>query len=173
MKQSETVYYTLFDYKGWLMYIASTENGLCYVGSQNEPFEELEKWVNKYIPKARLINNEEKLDLFYQELVEYFDGKRKSFTFQFDLRGTQFQVDVWNKLLSIPFGKTKCYSDVANDIGNPKAVRAVGTAIGANPIAIIVPCHRVLGKNGTLTGYSGGLPVKEKLLQLEEIQYKA
>nr|WP_106779747.1 methylated-DNA--[protein]-cysteine S-methyltransferase [Lysinibacillus timonensis] len=172
MNNTMTIYYSLFNYKEWTMYIAATEKGLCYVGSQGEPLEELEKWIKKHNPHAMLVENEEKLIPSIDELKEYFDGKRKDFSSSFDLLGTPFQVNVWNTLFQIPFGKTKCYSDIANEINNPKAVRAVGTAIGSNPIAIIIPCHRVLGKNGTLTGYSGGLPVKERLLQLEGIPYK-
>lgn len=172
MKQNESIYYTLFNYKGWSMYIASTEEGLCYVGSQNEPFGELEKWVLKRFLNGKLIESNEKLIPYVQELMDYINGKRKEFTNSFDLRGTEFQKNVWRQLFTIPFGETVCYSDVAKRIGNPKAVRAVGTAIGSNPIAVIIPCHRVLGKDGSLTGYSGGLPVKEKLLQLEGIAYK-
>lgn len=172
MKQNELIYYTLFDYKGWSMYIAATEKGLCYVGSQNEPLDELEKWVNKKFKHAKLIANHEQLTPYIQELMDYIDGKIKDFTYAFDLKGTDFQKNVWHQLCTIPYGETVCYSDVAKKIGNPKAVRAVGTAIGANPIAVIIPCHRVLGKDGSLTGYSGGLPIKEKLLQLEGIPYK-
>ncbi len=172
MSQNETIFYTLFDYKGWTMYIAATDKGLCYVGSQNEPIDELKKWVKKKFKTGNLIENDENLSTYVSELKDYVDGNKKEFTSNFDLRGTPFQIDVWNALCSIPYGETKCYSDIAKKIGNPKAVRAVGTAIGSNPIAVIIPCHRVLGKDGSLTGYSGGLPVKEKLLQLEGITYK-
>ncbi|KGR78358.1 methylated-DNA--[protein]-cysteine S-methyltransferase [Ureibacillus manganicus] len=172
MGQNETIFYSLFEYNGWSMYIAATEKGLCYTGSQNEPFDEFEKWVNKKWKNRILLKDDERLTPYVKELVQYIDGELKEFTCSFDLRGTTFQIDVWNVLLKIPYAKTICYSDVANMIGNPRAVRAVGTAIGANPIAIIIPCHRVLGKDGSLTGYSGGIPVKEKLLQLEGIQYK-
>jgi len=172
LSKIETVYFTLFNYKEWSMVIAATENGLCYVGSQNEPIEELGKWVNKKMSRVILTESKEKLDPFANELMKYIDGDKNEFTQTFDLRGTSFQIDVWNTLCTIPYGKTVCYSDIAKKVGNPKAVRAVGTAIGANPIAIIIPCHRVLGKDGSLTGYSGGLPVKERLLQLEGISYK-
>ena len=172
MKQNENIYYTKFDYNGWTMYIAATEKGLCYVGSQNEPLNVLKNWVKKHIPNGILLENQEHLSSIIVELKEYIDGKNIEFTSTFDLRGTPFQTKVWNALCTISYGETKCYSDIAHSIGNPKAVRAVGTAIGANPIAVIVPCHRVLGKDGSLTGYSGGLHIKEKLLQIENIQYK-
>ncbi len=104
-----------------------------------------------------------------QQLRAYFERKRNTFDVQLDWNNTaEFDQSVWEYLLSIPYGKTVSYSQVANAIGNPKAVRAVGAANARNPIAIIVPCHRVIGKSGHLTGYAGGLDVKEKLLQLEK-----
>jgi methylated-DNA-[protein]-cysteine S-methyltransferase len=101
-------------------------------------------------------------------LTQYLQGKRKDFSLPFDYHGTTFQLAVWNALCKIPYGKTQSYSDFANYIQKPVSVRAVGTAIGANPILISVPCHRVIGKNGSLTGYRGGLEMKTKLLQLEQ-----
>lgn len=102
------------------------------------------------------------------QLSEYFDGKRKTFDLPLALQGTAFQISVWKALQSIPAGETRSYKDVAALIGNPKASRAVGMANNRNPIAIIIPCHRVIGKNGKLTGYAGGLPVKQYLLDLEK-----
>ena len=99
--------------------------------------------------------------------MEFLDGQRKEFTAATALHGTPFQQSVWQALLEIPFGETVSYSTIAERIGNPKAVRAVGTAIGANPMLIIVPCHRVIGKNGSLTGFRGGLEMKAHLLNLE------
>lgn len=101
------------------------------------------------------------------ELREYFSGKRKKFSISLDVHGTPFQEKVWKQLSKIPYGKTVSYSDVAKGIKNDKAVRAVGTANGRNPISIIVPCHRVIAADGTLGGYGGGLSKKTKLLQLE------
>lgn len=105
-----------------------------------------------------------------RQLTEYFEGDRKAFDLKLAPTGTQFQQQVWQALLAIPYGKTASYSDIAEVLKNPKAVRAVGAANGKNPIAIIVPCHRVIGSNGTLTGYAGGLDRKAKLLQLENPQ---
>ncbi len=101
------------------------------------------------------------------ELDEYFSGHRKFFSFALDLRGTEFQIKVWSELLNIPFGKTISYEELAIRIGNIKSIRAVGLANGQNPIAIVVPCHRVIGKNGELVGYGGGLEKKIWLLQHE------
>ena len=103
-----------------------------------------------------------------QQLAEYFAGQRQTFDLPFDLSGgTAFQQAVWRVLLTISFGKSIAYGDVARHIGNPAAVRAVGAAVGRNPIGIIVPCHRVIGANGALTGYAGGLHRKVALLKLE------
>jgi len=102
-----------------------------------------------------------------RQLNEYFAGLRTIFTIPFDRAGTPFQEDVWLALEAIPFGETRSYSDIARQIGRPKAVRAVGTANGRNPISIIVPCHRVVGSNGDLTGFAGGLETKKFLLGME------
>jgi methylated-DNA-[protein]-cysteine S-methyltransferase len=102
-----------------------------------------------------------------QELEEYFSGSRRRFTVQLDFAGTEFQNRVWNALRTIPFGETRSYGDIAGQIGSRKAVRAVGAANGRNPIPIIVPCHRVIGADGTLTGFAGGLEIKARLLALE------
>lgn len=102
------------------------------------------------------------------QLEEYFMRERKVFDVPMDLQGTTFQKQVWKALLKIPYGETCSYSVIASEINNQKAVRAVGAANGKNPISIIIPCHRVVGKNGTLTGYAGGLSIKEKLLSLEK-----
>jgi methylated-DNA-[protein]-cysteine S-methyltransferase len=154
-------------YEGWKLYIAATSIGLCYVGSQNKPFEELSDWTEKHFPGNQLVQDDEKLEHYVSELIEYFQGKRKSFTVPFDYHGTPFQLAVWNALCEIPYGETKSYSDIATHIQKPAAVRAVGAAIGANPVLISVPCHRVIGKSGKLTGYRGGLEMKTQLLKLE------
>jgi len=103
-----------------------------------------------------------------KQLTEYFDSKRTNFDLAFKFVGTEFQKEVWKQLSEIPFGKTISYLELAQRIGRPKAVRAVGQANGRNPISILVPCHRVVGMNGSLTGYGGGLVRKEFLLKHEE-----
>lgn len=102
-----------------------------------------------------------------QELGEYFEGKRKSFDLPLRLHGTEFQKKVWEALRQIPYGETRSYQDIARIVGNPVACRAVGGANHRNPVLILVPCHRVIGSNGTLTGYGGGLEMKQYLLELE------
>ena len=102
-----------------------------------------------------------------RQLAEYFDGNREDFELPLELEGTEFQRQVWTELTSIPFGQTVSYADLARAIGKPTAVRAVGAANGDNPVSIIVPCHRVIGSDGGLTGYGGGLERKEWLLRHE------
>jgi methylated-DNA-[protein]-cysteine S-methyltransferase len=112
----------------------------------------------------------------FQDVVEqvqsYFAGERTDFDVRLELQGTDFQKSVWMALREIPYGETISYKELAKTVGNPKAVRAVGAANGANPIAIIVPCHRVIGNDGSLTGFGGGLPLKRRLLELESRQLK-
>jgi methylated-DNA-[protein]-cysteine S-methyltransferase len=103
-----------------------------------------------------------------RQLKDYFDGKRTSFSLELDLVGTAFQKNVWEALLGIPLGETRSYGQLAKQLGKPRATRAVGAANGRNPISIIVPCHRVIGSNGKLTGFAGGLGIKEHLLRLEK-----
>ncbi|WP_180048994.1 methylated-DNA--[protein]-cysteine S-methyltransferase [Acinetobacter sp. YH12144] len=105
-----------------------------------------------------------------QQLNEYFAGKRQQFDLPLDFEGTAFQQQVWQALLTIPFGETRSYKQIAAQIGNVKAVRAVGAANGKNPISIIAPCHRVVGVNGKLVGFAGGLENKEILLKIEKLQ---
>lgn len=104
----------------------------------------------------------------WKQLQEYFDGKRKAFDLPLLMEGTDFQKKVWTALLTIPYGEVRTYGQIAAQVGNPKAGRAVGMANHNNPIGIIVPCHRVIGANGKLTGYAGGLDKKEWLLELEK-----
>ena len=103
-----------------------------------------------------------------RQLREYFAGKRKVFSIALDMRGTRFQKDVWEALRAIPFGETRSYGQLAKQLGNPRATRAVGAANGRNPVSIIVPCHRVIGSSGNLTGFAGGLEIKAHLLSLEK-----
>ncbi len=104
---------------------------------------------------------------YVQELEEYFAGTRRQFTFALDLRGTDFQIACWHALVAIPYGETRSYATIARAVGRPRGFRAVGMANNRNPVAIVVPCHRVIASDGTLCGYGGGLDIKRKLLELE------
>ena len=118
-------------------------------------------------PEPDWIFKEEPFEDIRRQLQEYFDGKRREFDVTLSLEGTEFQRRVWAALREIPYGETVSYGDIARRIDNPRAVRAVGAANGRNPIPIIVPCHRVIGSHGDLTGFGGGLDTKEALLRLE------
>ncbi len=112
-------------------------------------------------------HNPKKLAGVKKQVAEYSDGKRREFAFELEMEGPDFHKQVWRALLEIPFGTTTSYGAIAKKLGQPQAARAVGVANGANPIALIVPCHRVIGSDGSLTGYGGGLPLKRKLLEHE------
>ncbi len=116
----------------------------------------------------QLQESEAALAHYLRELDEYFAGKRRQFSFPLDLRGTEFQLSCWRALLAIPYGETRSYRDIAEAIGHPHAFRAVGMSNNRNPVAIVVPCHRVIASSGSLCGYGGGLDVKRKLLDLEQ-----
>lgn len=165
--KSQTIFWTKLVTGEWSLFLAATTKGLCYVGSLNKPFDELVAWTNKHFPNCTLVEDAAALEPYTTQITEYIEGSRKQFTMPFDYQGTPFQLAVWDALCEIPYGETKSYSDIAQQIQKPAAVRAVGTAIGANPVLITVPCHRVIGKNGALTGYRGGLEMKTKLLELE------
>jgi methylated-DNA-[protein]-cysteine S-methyltransferase len=129
-------------------------------------------WENDDPKRVRLGSLVEDVDhpilcLAEQQVGEYFAGARKSFDLPLDFGGTPFQKKVWSELLNIPFGQTRTYGQIANAIGKPRAFRAVGAANGKNPISIVAPCHRVIGKDGSLTGFAGGLEAKECLLGIE------
>ena len=129
-------------------------------------------WENDTPNRVRLGTMTESADasillLAVAQLEEYFAGRRRRFELDLDFTGTEFQKRVWQALLTIPFGETRSYSDIARQIGSPSAVRAVGAANGKNPISIVAPCHRVIGMSGKLTGFAGGLAAKERLLRLE------
>jgi methylated-DNA-[protein]-cysteine S-methyltransferase len=124
----------------------------------------------RLIPQPAWTKNQAPFAEVMRQLRAYFDGKRKEFDLPLTLEGTDFQRRVWTNLLAIPYGETISYAELAARIGNPKAVRAVGLANGSNPIPIIIPCHRVIGSNGSLTGFGGGLATKKQLLALESKQ---
>jgi len=126
----------------------------------------------KLDPAIQLRESKHALAPYLRELDEYFAGERREFTLPLDLRGTDFQLQCWQALLSIPYGETRTYGDMARQIGHPKAFRAVGMSNNRNPIAIIVPCHRVIATGGSLCGYGGGLDLKRQLLNLEQEQIR-
>lgn len=149
------------------IFFYQTEVGSICLGEEDDFITDLrfkDEWdlQDSQIKETPLIKDAKK------QLDEYFAGNRKKFDLPLKPRGTEFQNSVWKALEEIPYGETKYYGEIAEIIGNPKASRAVGLANNRNPISIIIPCHRVIGKNGKLVGYGGGLHIKELLLNLEE-----
>jgi len=165
--EKSTVYWSYLFWNGKRMHIAASSKGLCCILWPGESIQDLEKWVKKHFSQSSLVYEPEKLEGYAKQLEEYLLGQRKTLDIPLDLRGTEFQKTVWQALLKIPYGTTKSYSEVAKEINRPRAVRAVGGAIGANPVPIVVPCHRVIGKDGSLIGFAGGLDIKRQLLKIE------
>lgn len=140
-----------------LLEISASSRGLCSIRWHSERVSESDETpTHPVLRQARL------------QLQEYFEGRRSDFDLPIDVEGTEFQMKVWRSLRTIPYGRTWSYGDLARSVGNPKASRAVGMANGRNPLPIVVPCHRVIGANGKLTGFSGGLQAKEILLGIEK-----
>jgi methylated-DNA-[protein]-cysteine S-methyltransferase len=155
----EKLWYTRWVSPVGALLIAVSEKGLVALEFERQ---------DRTIP-ANWVELREKTAPYVRELEEYFASTRHQFDLPLDMRGTEFQKRCWQELLKIPYGETRSYGDIARAMGNPKAVRAVGLANARNPIAIIVPCHRVIGADGSLTGYGGGLWRKRQLLELEKI----
>jgi len=153
-----TIYKALIETKVGPLGIAEEDQLLTHLFFQQNksPENAIEKWT----PFLRDVA---------KELKEYVNGKRKNFDIPLKFHGTDFQMSVWKALLTIPYGETRSYGEIAEKIGNAKACRAVGMANNRNPIAIIIPCHRVIGADGSLTGFGGGLPLKQQLLDLEKL----
>lgn len=154
-----------FSFGLWDMLLAATDKGLCYASADDK--EDFARHMRRWYPEHRLVRDERALQPYAVQLKEYFDSRRTDLDVPLDVRGTPFQLSVWNALRRIPFGETRSYREIAEAIGKPSAVRATGGAIGANPVMIVIPCHRVIGSDGSLTGFGGGLEWKSWLLQLE------
>lgn len=146
------------------MLLFFSSKGIVYLTVSDDE-EDILKLVKEKFGQVEKVDSEE-YD-FHNQINEYLDGRRKDFSLPLDLRGTDFQKKVWNELLKIPYGETRTYKDIANFINVPKGYRAVGNALNNNPVLILVPCHRVIGSNGKLVGFAGGLELKAKLLELE------
>jgi methylated-DNA-[protein]-cysteine S-methyltransferase len=154
-------YYKEMDSPVGRLKIVASDNGLAAILWENDN-------PNRVRVRIYTENNTHPVLLAVEgELQEYFEGKRTTFSLTLDPIGTDFQKEVWKALSAIPYGETRSYTDIARQVGNVKAVRAVGAANGRNPISIVVPCHRVIGSSGALTGFAGGLEAKATLLSLE------
>ncbi len=167
----EKILYQWMDMPIGRMLAASTGKGLCWLGLPAEEEGRFLRWAHKKYPGADMDEGDnDVITKVKAQLQEYFDGTRREFSLALDLKGTVFQRRVWHALMQIPYGNTLSYKDIAEAVDKPAAVRAVGQANNRNPIAIIIPCHRVIGSNGKLVGYGGGLDVKRRLLELEGIK---
>ena len=147
--------------------LAASDQGLCRVLLPGEP--DSSGWFERHFGEPASPGWNPALQRAAPQLEQYLAGERRKFDLDLDLRGTPFQIGVWNQLRSIPFGETRSYGEVASGIGRPGSPRAVGTATGRNPVPVVVPCHRVIGSNGGLVGYAGGLELKRRLLELEGV----
>jgi len=159
----ELLYGSSISWAGQVFRVLSSVRGVRWLELSDTPFETLEAVLH-----ARIVPDDSSNKRALDQLHEYFAGERRAFDLPLDVRGTPFQIDVWNALRAIPYGASRSYGMIAQEVGRPKAARAVGQAAAANPIPIIVPCHRMVGKSGQLVGFGGGLPLKEKLLMLEQ-----
>ncbi|MFA6234590.1 MAG: methylated-DNA--[protein]-cysteine S-methyltransferase [Bacteroidota bacterium] len=150
------------------LHFATCDGALCYLNFEYKGYrEELYEWLARYLKVFEIRPEHGEHESVHSQLDKYFQGKLRKFRVKTHLFGTDFQLQVWTALRVIPYGSTASYRQIAEAIGNPDASRAAGGAIGKNPIAIIIPCHRVIGEDGSLTGYAGGIDRKKKLLQLE------
>jgi len=150
------------------VWVATTAIGVCAVRLGAGQPEDFFAWLSRHIDPAPPRQDSQTLVPALTQLGEYFSGARREFDLPLDTRGTPFQEAVWAEVARIPYGTTTTYGEVARRIGRPRAARAVGGANGANPLPIIIPCHRVIGAGGSLTGYGAGLAIKAALLQLED-----
>ena len=161
------VYYTRYPSPIGEILIASTEKGICSLALSQDEDEFVQSLSKKFA--AEPIRDDTKFRRVREMLDSYFEGKPVEFEAPFDLRGTDFQRSVWTEIHKIGYGKTRSYGSIAKAVGRPKASRAVGNAVGSNPVPLIIPCHRVIHSDGTLGGFGGGLPLKKRLLKLERV----
>jgi O-6-methylguanine DNA methyltransferase len=166
LREPQIIFVSQFASPIGTLWLASTERGLVKVAFDREEDHGLD-WVLKRFPNARLIPGEKRNAEFHIELGEYFQGRRREFTCNVDLAVSEFKRIVLDEVSKIPFGATASYKDIAQAIGMPTATRAVGRALATNPVPVIVPCHRVVGRDGKLVGFGGGLHVKKWLLSHE------
>lgn len=163
------IYYTILHWDDYDIYVAATAEGLCFICTGTEGKEELEQWKEKLFPERILVKDDVLMEKYTIEISSYLNGKTKNFTNPIHLRGTSFQKEVWNELRKVPYGEVRTYTDIAESLNRPEAIRAVANAIGKNPLLFIVPCHRVIRKDRNLSGFRAGVDVKKKLLQLENV----
>lgn len=164
---SGKVYCTSFDSRIGHIYIASTDKGLCKINIPKETKKDFFGWLDNHFEVDAVVENKSRNKEYIDQLTRYLNGKLVQFTFPIDLIGTPFQIRVWKELSKIPYGVSITYKQLAKRVGVPKGFQAVGKANGANPLPIVIPCHRVIGSDGSLIGYASGVKTKEFLLRHE------
>ncbi len=169
MENRSAIFYNEMDSPLGPLTVVCSNLGVCFIefGTIDQSLAIIKAWLKKNLIKADLMFSDEKVQPVIVQLKQYFNGNRVQFDLPVDLIGTKFQCLVWETLRKINYGETKSYKQIAQEIGSPKAVRAIGGANNRNPIPIIIPCHRVIGSNGALVGYGGGIDKKVKLLEIE------
>ena len=167
LSEMEVLFTTRFDSPIGPLRIVSSEKGLAYVELPHANGRGFAGWKRTHAHRAEVVERRAAHDDTIDQLLEFLEGGRRVFSLDLDLRGTPFQLAVYGQVAKIAYGETLSYSDIAQAIGRPKAVRAVGAANGANPIPLVIPCHRVIARGGALQGYAGGLDLKARLLAME------
>ena len=167
MKRNEMVHLTRFDTEMGAVTLASTPAGVVACSLPGKSQHHVHDWLERALPEAEVVTGPGRNRRYVKAVQDYLAGRRRKLDLPLDLRGTAFQKKVWKQLSKVPFGETISYAELARRAGHPTAVRACGSANGANPIPLIVPCHRVIASDGGLGGFGGGLPLKRRLLAME------
>ena len=169
----EVIHSAEFETPFGAMACASSERGLCFIELPRASGRGIAGWVRRFAPEARIASGFAPNRSAVAQILDYLAGKREEFRLDLDLRATGFQIRVYAALLEIPYGEVRSYGEIAESIGEPGAARAVGAAAGANPLPLVVPCHRVVAAHGKLGGFGGGVALKRRLLALEHAKHPA
>lgn len=169
MKNHRRIDYVRFNTPLGSAYVGALEGRIVKIDLHGKEFF---SWVEKKFPGHGLVDQTDAPSKVLMEardqIVEYLEGRRSEFDVPYDLKGTEFQMDVWKEMAGIPWGKTITYSQLAEAVGRPRAARAIGGACNKNPLPLVIPCHRVVGRDGSMVGFGSGIDVKEKLLKMEK-----
>ncbi|MDE0583446.1 methylated-DNA--[protein]-cysteine S-methyltransferase [Planococcus sp. A6] len=164
---AQTIRWAYAEQYGFRLLLAKSDKGLCYVGSPGEGLAEMQQHCAKRFPSADFVQDPQALKEYQYAIEAWLAGSRETSPLPLDIAGTEFQRSIWIALQEIPYGHTISYSELAEHIGKPKAVRAAASAVGANPLLLFIPCHRVIRKSGNVTGFRGGMELKHHLLETE------
>ncbi|ALS75291.1 cysteine methyltransferase [Planococcus rifietoensis] len=168
MAMAQTIRWAYAEQHGFRLLLAKSGKGLCYVGSPGEGLVEMQQHCAKRFPSADFVQDPQALTEYQYTIEAWLAGSRETYSLPLDVAGTEFQRSIWQALQEIPYGQTVSYSELAERIGKPQAIRAAGSAVGANPLLLFIPCHRVIRKNGDATGFRGGMELKHHLLKTEQ-----